>query len=235
MAASEGPYAGCKLMLQGAEAKLFRLNFHGNEALVKERFSKKYRHPQLDKNLTQQRVNAEVRALTRCRMAGIPVPTLYYVDQERSVLIMEYFIDSMTVRDFILTRAADWQTNAESEAKVKQLTRNVGKLLAKMHKENIIHGDLTTSNMLLSDPSDLSTVTLIDFGLSHHENVAEHKGVDLYVLERAFLSTHPGAEKLFADSLLTAYRDNSDKKTVGEVMAKLDEVRMRGRKRTMVG
>ena len=88
---------------------------------------------------------------------------------------------------------------------------------------------------LLSDPSDLSTVTLIDFGLSHHENVAEHKGVDLYVLERAFLSTHPGAEKLFADSLLTAYRDNSDKKTVGEVMAKLDEVRMRGRKRTMVG
>ena len=81
------------------------------------------------------------------RMAGIPVPTLYYVDQERSVLIMEYFVDSMTVRDFILTRAADWQTNAESEAKVKQLTRNVGKLLAKMHKENIIHGDLTTSNM----------------------------------------------------------------------------------------
>ena len=67
MTASEGPYAGCKLMLQGAEAKLFRLNFHGNEALVKERFSKKYRHPQLDKNLTQQRVNAEVRALTRCR------------------------------------------------------------------------------------------------------------------------------------------------------------------------
>ena len=80
-------------------------------------------------------------------MAGIPVPSLYFVDQERNALIMEYLVGSMTVRDFILTRAADWQTDAESEAKVKQLTRNIGQLLAKMHAENIIHGDLTTSNM----------------------------------------------------------------------------------------
>ena len=80
-------------------------------------------------------------------MAGIPVPTLYYVDQERNVLVMEYFVDSITVRDFILTRAADWQTNAESEANVKQLVGYVGRLLAKMHAENIVHGDLTTSNM----------------------------------------------------------------------------------------
>lgn len=229
------PYPGCSLMLQGAEAKLFRLNFHGVEALVKERFSKKYRHSQLDKSLTQQRINAEVRALSRCRMAGIPVPTLYFVDQERNCLIMEYLVDSMTVRDYFLNRAADWQTNPESEAKVRTLTSNVGKLLAKMHKENIIHGDLTTSNMLLSDPSDLNSVTLIDFGLSHHENVAEHKGVDLYVLERAFLSTHPNAETLFNDSLLAAYPQTGDKKAVAEVMVKLEEVRMRGRKRTMVG
>ena len=88
---------------------------------------------------------------------------------------------------------------------------------------------------LLSDPSDLNSVTLIDFGLSHHENVAEHKGVDLYVLERAFLSTHPNAETLFNDSLLAAYRQTGDKKAVAEVMVKLEEVRMRGRKRTMVG
>ena len=67
MEGMEGPYPGSKLMLQGAEAKLFRLNFHGLEAIAKERFSKKYRHPQLDKSLTQQRINAEVRALTRCR------------------------------------------------------------------------------------------------------------------------------------------------------------------------
>lgn len=235
MMGAEVPYPGCEIMLQGAEAKLFRMNFHGFEALVKERFSKKYRHPQLDKVLTQQRINAEVRALTRCRMAGIPVPTLYFVDQEKNCLIMEYLENSMTVRDFILTRVADWQTNPDSEAKVKQVTSNVGKLLARMHKENIIHGDLTTSNMLLSDPSDLNSMTLIDFGLSSYENVAEHKGVDLYVLERAFLSTHPNAERLFNDSLLAAYRQAGDKKTIVEVMAKLEEVRMRGRKRTMVG
>ena len=43
---------------------------------------------------------------------------------------------------------------------------------------------------------------MIDFGLSFQEGVAEDKGVDLYVLERAFLSTHPNTEKLFAEVTL---------------------------------
>jgi len=106
------PYPGCELWLQGAEAKLYTFNFHGVQALVKERFSKKYRHPQLDKTLTQQRLNAEVRALTRCQMAGIPVPILYYVDAEANCLIMQHLVDAMTVRDFIHSRP-DWETNDE--------------------------------------------------------------------------------------------------------------------------
>jgi len=223
------PYPGCELWLQGAEAKLYTFNFHGVQALVKERFSKKYRHPQLDKTLTQQRLNAEVRALTRCQMAGIPVPILYYVDAEANCLIMQHLVDAMTVRDFIHSRP-DWETNDE----VKKLSANIGVLLARLHQENIIHGDLTTSNMLLSTPSDLETLTLIDFGLAHSDSLAEHKGVDLYVLERAFLSTHPNSESLFK-ILLDSYEQNSDNKTVGEILAKLEEVRQRGRKRTMVG
>lgn len=84
-----------------------------------------------------------------------------------------------------------------------------------------------------SSEDDDMTLYLIDFGLGYIENVAEDKGVDLYVLERALLSTHPDTEALFEvilESYCKAYGKGSQ-----EVISKLNEVRMRGRKRTMVG
>ena len=102
-----------------------------------------------------------------------------------------------------------------------------------MHQNNIIHGDLTTSNMLLKGPVDDLDLVMIDFGLGYVENVAEDKGVDLYVLERALLSTHPRTEKFF-EVLLASYTSVCGKSSQ-EVIRKLDEVRLRGRKRTMVG
>ena len=102
-----------------------------------------------------------------------------------------------------------------------------------MHQNNIIHGDLTTSNMLLKGPVDDLDLVMIDFGLGYVENVAEDKGVDLYVLERALLSTHPRTEKFF-EVLLESYTSVCGKSSQ-EVIRKLDEVRLRGRKRTMVG
>jgi TP53 regulating kinase-like protein len=75
-------------------------------------------------------------------MAGIPTPTLFYVDQEKNALIMEHFVHAITVRDFILSHPK-WEESRD----VRELAINIGAMLAKLHKENIIHGDLTTSNM----------------------------------------------------------------------------------------
>lgn len=50
---------------------------------------------------------------------------------------------------------------------------------------------------------------MIDFGLASVSTLAEDKAVDLYVLERAFASTHPGSDNLFAivlDSYASALR-----------------------------
>ena len=81
-----------------------------------------------------------------------------------------------------------------------------------------------------------SRLVVIDFGLGFAEGTPEDKGVDLYVLERAFLSTHPNTEALFKDAILGAYREAlPNKKEAKEIMAKYEEIRMRGRKRTMVG
>ena len=100
-----------------------------------------------------------------------------------------------------------------------------------MHNVDCIHGDLTTSkNILLKTGAE--NIILIDFGLSFISALTEDKGVDLYVLERAFLSTHPNTEELFK-IILESYRKKANK--AEEVIKKLDEVRLRGRKRTVVG
>ncbi|XP_071085496.1 EKC/KEOPS complex subunit Tp53rkb-like [Haliotis cracherodii] len=221
-----------KLVQQGAEARLYSGSFYGRPCMVKERFSKSYRHPTLDKSLTSQRIKGEVRAMLRCRTQGIPTPTVYMVDQESSSIYMELIEDSMTVRQHI----ADTQQQYPEDAveRLQPIAAEIGKLLGKMHSNNIVHGDLTTSNMLLKGWVDeRPVIVLIDFGLSHFENLAEDKGVDLYVLERALLSTHPGTEDLF-DTVLKYYSQTNKKEAV-DVMKKLEEVRMRGRKRTMVG
>lgn len=113
---------------------------------------------------------------------------------------------------------------------LENVMKTVGGVIAMIHDGDLIHGDLTTSNMIYDETE--SNLTLIDFGLSFVSSLAEDKGVDLYVLERALLSTHPDTERLFK-ILLDTYRVAS--KNGDSVIAKLDEVRMRGRKRLMVG
>ncbi|KAJ2432712.1 TP53 regulating kinase [Coemansia sp. RSA 2424] len=97
-----------------------------------------------------------------------------------------------------------------------------------MHSFNIVHGDLTTSNMILGSDNQL---VLIDFGLSQISSSTEDKAVDLYVLERAFISTHPNSERLFA-TVLEAY-DSSEPARL--ILRRLEDVRQRGRKRDMSG
>ena len=126
------------------------------------------------------------------------------------------------------------QSDSCEDHELEQLAQRVGQVLAKMHDEDVIHGDLTTSNMLLRHGQEdkESDLVLIDFGLSYISSLPEDKGVDLYVLEKAFLSTHPNTEALF-QKLLKSYTASSKKSSA--VIKKLDEVRLRGRKRSMVG
>lgn len=151
---------------------------------------------------------------------------------------MQDFTDSLTVKDYIIEICQGSGTSngflEEQIEKLDSIAEKIGKVVGKMHANNIIHGDLTTSNMLLvKNQSGCSELVLIDFGLSYSESVSEDKGVDLYVLERAILSTHTDASSLFPNIISAYLKENSGKGA--EVIKKLDDVRARGRKRTMVG
>ena len=212
-----------ELLYQGAEARIYGCTFFGKPCVLKERFTKKYRVTELDQKITQQRINQEVRTMARCRRHGIACPAVYHVDNEKKSIYMEHVTDGKTVRDFI-------RASQQEGRDFSNLSQKIGVILAAMHDNDVIHGDLTTSNMIYNEAT--GKLTLIDFGLSSVSGLAEDKGVDLYVLERAILSSHPNTEGFF-QQVLREYQHSSSKAI--SVISKLDEVRLRGRKRTMVG
>ncbi|KAB0791489.1 hypothetical protein PPYR_03289 [Photinus pyralis] len=221
-----------ELIKQGAEARIYKGVYLGKPTLVKQRFEKKYRHPDLDSTLTKERIKAESRAIVRCKSAGIETPALYLINLKTRSLYLEYFEHSITAKDFI---------KEASDELIEKVANDIGAVLAKLHGNNIIHGDLTTSNILLvnkrgtDDYTDYSQVklVLIDFGLAHIDSSPEDKGVDLYVLERAIISIHNNPDRIFG-LILKAYQNEYTSGHI-EVLNKLDEVRSRGRKRLVVG
>ncbi|KAJ7671956.1 hypothetical protein B0H17DRAFT_1162060 [Mycena rosella] len=246
------------LISQGAEAKVYKAHLTAAPSeplvLLKHRFHKGYRHPTLDASLTRTRVAGEARALLKCLRSGVNVPGVRMVDAAEGVLGIDW-IDGNSVRKLLPGGAGeeDEATSSEDEEpdpvdllheydiSVGVLGQLIGQEIAKMHLADVIHGDLTTSNMMLRHPASFKSrhstlrteLVLIDFGLSYHSSLVEDKAVDLYVLERAFSSTHPDSEPLFA-SVLKAYELRMGKEWAA-IGRRLDDVRLRGRKRSMVG
>ena len=136
---------------------------------------------------------------------------------------------------------------SEGEEGLKDLMRRIGRAVGKLHAVGVVHGDLTTSNMMLrrgAAEGEVSASTgstggldgeiiLIDFGLAQQTVQEEDRAVDLYVLERAFGSTHPREEGFFGE-VLEGYREAFPKGAKG-TLRRLEDVRMRGRKKSMIG
>ncbi|XP_057732726.1 uncharacterized protein LOC130948032 [Arachis stenosperma] len=213
------------LLKQGAEARVFESNFVGRRSVIKERFSKKYRHPTLDTKLTLRRLNAEARCMTKASKLGVCTPALYAVDTVLNTLTFEY-VEGPSLKEVLL----EFGLKGVVEERLDDIASQVGDAIGKLHDGGLIHGDLTTSNMLLK--SGTNQLVLIDFGLSFTSTLPEDKAVDLYVLERALLSMHSSCGNVM-DRILAAYRKSS--KQWSSTLNKLAQVRQRGRKRTMVG
>ncbi|TVU31113.1 hypothetical protein EJB05_22784, partial [Eragrostis curvula] len=223
------------LLKQGAEGRVFVSTFVGRKCVIKERFSKKYRHPLLDTKLTLKRLNAEARCMTKARRLGVPTPVLYAVDPLQHTLTFEY-VDGLSVKDILL----GFGSNGVNEERLNDIATQIGNAVGKLHDGGLVHGDLTTSNMIIKNSDN--QLVLIDFGLSFTSTIPEDKAVDLYVLERALISMHSSCgdvnnsfifvmDKM--EKILAAYRKAS--KQWCATTNKLAQVRQRGRKRAMIG
>jgi len=235
---------GLVLLAQGAEARVFELPsfLGGRPAIVKERFAKSYRLPVLDTKLTKQRTVGEVRCMLRCAKAGVHAPCVYMVDAQASRIYMEK-IEGRTLKAFLREQYDD-ASSAYTPA-AHALVNELGAAVARIHDAEMVHGDLTTSNFLVvgednnegggdGQAAPLHKLVAIDFGLGFLQPLPEDKAVDLYVLERAFVSTHPNSQGL-VDLVMAAYERSSPSHRSALVLKKLEDVRRRGRKRDMFG
>jgi TP53 regulating kinase and related kinases len=226
---------GFELIKQGAEAKIYTGTFEAKKVVAKERFKKTYRHSDLDKSLTSKRIKNEFKLLDKANKIGIDVPKVYKTDLSTGIIIMDHIENSLTCKDFIFKIVKSTTESSELDESLVKIATRIGCIIGKLHSNQIIHGDLTTSNILIKDyEGQESKIYFIDFGLSFISRQLEDKAVDLYVLERALQSTHSlQAIKLF-EEILNGYKAEYGANVI-QVIDRLEQVRLRGRKRTMIG
>lgn len=223
------------LVSQGAEAKIWKLQGNnGAQWVCKERLAKAYRHPDLDERLTKSRCRSEARVLEKCaKKSEFRVPQVIRV--QPPLLFLEY-LQGPTLKSYLKDKGNGNTIDFD------QLATSIGEMIGKLHNLGLVHGDLTTSNMIRlenENESQSNPLALIDFGLAKSTSSVEEQAVDLYVLERAFESTHPDLPANFMETILNAYSTvtslGTEKKTQQTTLQRLEQVRQRGRKRECFG
>lgn len=204
------------LLKKGAEASLFLEEWCGRKVVMKKRLPKKYRLNALDAQIRLYRTVHEPQLMHRAKEAGVSTPTILLVDTGKSNIIME-FVEGKQVK----------QTLNELPLREKlQLCHHIGKLVGQLHKHGIIHGDLTTSNMISGVDGKIS---LIDFGLGELSTEDEARGVDLHLMKRALQSTHYAHAKECFNEVIKGYAQTVDTGMVENVLRKIREIERRGR------
>jgi TP53 regulating kinase-like protein len=204
------------LIKKGAEANLYLEDWHNRKVIMKQRLPKKYRIPELDEKIRFQRTIYEPQVIHKAKEAGVPTPTIFMVDVAEANIIME-FVDGKQVKQVL---------NDLSPEERLRLSRHIGGLIGRLHKHGIIHGDLTTSNMILTP---YGKVVFVDFGLSERSTELETRGVDLHLMKRAFQSTHYKYAKECFETVLEGYAEVVGEKEAKNVLEKIREIERRGR------
>lgn len=253
------PNIDLKVISQGAEALVFQTKTHpysshpylknSSQFIIKYRPPKPYRHPKIDAQITRTRTAGEAKFMYKLSKLGIACPALISCDLSNGIIWMENL--GIDLPNGNVSSVKNWLWYLEREAsesdctgnRVKQVCFKVGQLIGRLHLADMIHGDLTTSNLILTGSEESWEPALIDFGLSSFSGLAEDKAVDLYVLERSVTSTHSVFAQSYNKWLLEGYESAHDlkqykkfgKAKYAETFKRLEEVRLRGRKRSMLG
>jgi len=187
---------------RGAEAVI---TFHEGKA-EKHRVSKRYRVPALDRRLITERTRAEARLIHTARRGGVLTPIISDITPD--TIVMEEVMGTLLTEDL-------------SEKNLQEAGRVIGLL----HRAEIMHGDLTTSNLILRE-SDKKCV-LIDFGLAQATSEIEQRGVDIHVLFQTIESTAPERAESLKAAFITGYSGTFA--GAREVIAREHEIELRGR------
>jgi TP53 regulating kinase-like protein/N6-L-threonylcarbamoyladenine synthase/protein kinase Bud32 len=197
---------------KGAEAEIFVSSFLGRDAVIKIRSQKRYRAAELDDEIRSSRTKSEARIIKEARKAGVRTPVIYSIDLKEFSITMEY-VKGVKVKDKL----------DEDPRSAAAICKMIGRTVADLHNSGICHGDLTTSNMILTDDD---RICLIDLSMGKTKAALEDMGVDVRLLERAFTSAHPELPEAFSE-LMESYLAVMERPI--ELLEKIEEIKNRGR------
>jgi len=204
------------LMKKGAEADLYLADWHGRKVVLKKRLPKEYRPKMLDEQIRAYRTIHEPQLMHEAKKAGVPTPIIFLVDHKSTTIIMEY-IEGKQVKQIL---------NEVTESQRQSLCFRIGEMIGRLHEYGIIHGDLTTSNLILRLDGK---IFFLDFGLGDKTKELEARGVDLHLMKRALQSTHyKFADECF-ESAIRGYSTVMSPETSENVLEKIKEIEKRGR------
>jgi TP53 regulating kinase-like protein len=150
------------------------------------------------------------------KKAGVPTPAIFLVDMKNTSITME-FVEGKQVKQVL---------GSVSKKEKQELCVRIGELIGKMHKHGVIHGDLTTSNMILSAEGK---IFLVDFGLGEKNTELEARGVDLHLMKRALQSTHYQFAEACFEHVMRGYCAVVGAEDAKNVLEKIKEIERRGR------
>lgn len=195
-----------KIIAQGAEATILR----DKNRIIKKRLVKGYRHHKLDEKIRKSRTKREAKLLEK---AGKIILIPNVLNQETFEIDIEYIEGdklSETLNDY-------------NQKKQLSTINQLGEQVAKLHKNNIIHGDLTTSNTILKQ----NKLYIIDFGLGFISSRIEDKAVDIHLIKQALEAKHFQNHKELFKAFLEGYI--TEKTQSVAVLEQLKKVEARGR------
>jgi TP53 regulating kinase-like protein len=200
----------------GAEAVVSRLEWNGFKMVSKHRVPKPYRFPELDRWVRDRRTLHEAKVITSLRRLGIPCPAILLMDRSEATLYLQ-LIEGVELKKVLDSLPVE---------EVERLANMLGRMIGRMHRGGIAHGDLTTSNIMLDKMGNLY---LIDFGLSAITNDPEELAVDIHLLDRSLESVHHRLRAMFMRSFLKGYAAAAGMDFLQALIEKVKEIRSRGR------
>lgn len=216
-----------EILAKGAEADILTGNWIEKEVIIKKRIPKRYRINEIDDKIRKSRTKRETKLISDVKKSGVFSPVLYDIDLKEKSIVMEK-IKGETVKNIL---EGSSESNNFNKFDQNELLFAIGRSIAKIHQKDIIHGDITSSNILFSD----GNVILIDFGLGRYSNLIEDKCVDLLTFKKSLQSVdYKIADKIFntvLEGYINTYKTFSEDFNFKKIniIKKIHEIESRGR------
>jgi TP53 regulating kinase-like protein len=200
-----------KLIKKGAEGDIFLTSWNKKKAILKARKKKDYRNSSLDQRIRKQRTIRECEIISKVKSFGIRTPLIYNMDTKNCTILMQHIVGTLV--------------NELSEPKLIKSCIEIGKIVGTMHKNGIMHGDLTTSNFIVSNEK----IFVLDFGLANKTNKPEDHAVDLRLLKEILNSAHAKIMNKAWSNFLKGYKSAVGPSRFSKVTNLVKVIESRGR------